>query len=368
MKGDLLLLGITGLAILVIPMAVLQASGSVPLRLDDGGSVASSSSPAVGTPSTTGAATGTGWQTTPIPGGQAVELPTTPPAESTAAAAPSSSAPPQQGNAAYPLPEGGFRILDRTSKTVETVSVKDYLRGAIAAEMPASFHLEALKAQGIAALSYALYHHDRQQQTPDPLLNGADFAADPTHRQGYMTEKAAKKFYGDNWQYNWGKVCQAAEEAVRWVLLLDAQNIWGLALPCLCSVDCSWDILAKDYRSTVTLSQGQIREALKDTEATLLPNADTWFAVEQTSPAGYVTQVRVGNATMTGNQLRNLLGLRSSSFSIERQGKSFLFRVAGYGHGAGLSQNGADYMARQGKPFDEILRHYYHGVALTPTQ
>ncbi|MEG1688004.1 MAG: stage II sporulation protein D, partial [Angelakisella sp.] len=288
--------------------------------------------------------------------------------------------------AAYPLPEGGFRILDRTSKTVETVSVKDYLRGAIAAEMPASFHLEALKAQGVAALSYALYHHDRQQQTPDPLLNGADFAADPTHRQGYMTEKAAKKFYGDNWQYNWEKVCQAAEEAVRWVLLShgqpiaaayhaistgtteDAQNIWGQALPCLCSVDSSWDILAKDYRSTVTLSQGQVREALKDTEATLLPNADTWFAVEQTSPAGYVTQVRVGNATMTGNQLRNLLGLRSSSFSIERQGKSFLFRVAGYGHGAGLSQNGADYMARQGKPFDEILRHYYHGVALTPTQ
>lgn len=91
---------------------------------------------------------------------------------------------------------------------------------------------------------------------------------------------------------------------------------------------------------------------------------DPWLSIQERSPAGYVTQVQAGSITLHGNQLRNLLGLRSSAFELERTHTGYTFYVRGYGHGAGLSQAGADYLARQGETFDEILLHYYSGITL----
>lgn len=375
MKGDLILLGITAAAILVIPMSVAGSSMGTPPTTVSSGEPSSASNSYV---------------TTPIPGGlpaiaQPTPQPSEPTADSSSSSVPTSAASKPDRTAAsskYKLPVKTLRVLNRSTGKVDELSVRDYVRGAIAAEMPASYHLEALKAQGVAALTYALYHYGEQQKNPDPLLGGAYFSADPDKREGYMTEREAKKFYGDNADYNWGKVCDAADEAMKWVMLYegspiaaayhaisagsteDAINIWQGTLPCLTAVDSSWDILAKGYQSTAILTQAEIKAKLADSGAKLLPNPDTWFEVEKTSPSGYVTQVRVGSATMSGNQLRNLLGLRSSSFRIERQGKDFIFYVSGYGHGAGLSQNGADYMARQGRSFDEILTHYYNDCTL----
>lgn len=370
MKGDLILLGVTGFAILVIPLAVSMRVVGMP------------NSP-VSVMATVGESTSGSWQTTHIPGGYQDTAPTASAApvvpETKPKKTPETKPKEQPPGTAYQATVESFRVLDRTTGKVSEISVGDYVRGAIAAEMPATFHEEALKAQGVAALTYAYYHHWEQADNPDPLLLGADFSADPAKREGYLTERMAKKFYGENWAYNWDKVTTAAAEAQKWVVLSQgepiaaayhaisagsteaAENIWGAPLPCLTTVDSSWDILAKGYKSSVTLSQSQLKEKLKDSGVTLLPNPDSWFAVEKTTPAGYVAQVQVGSQTMTGNQLRNLLGLRSSSFTIRQQGKDFLFLVVGYGHGAGLSQNGADYMARQGDSFTEILEHYYPG-------
>lgn len=383
MKGDFILLGITGAAILAVPMAVLLGSGAQlqapTLSISDAPAMVAS-----------GSGQGQSWQVTSIPGGEPALSAETAAKPSPATTEPESGS---TGQSAPSLPEKpgadkpdagvyranltGFKVLNRSTGRVEEVELLDYVRGAIAAEMPASYHSEALKAQGVAALTYGLYHAREQEQKPDPLLLGAHFSADPEKREGYMTEKAAKKFYGDNWRYNWDKVCAAADEAVKWVVLHegepiaaayhaisagsteDAKNIWNQPLPCITPVDSSWDILAKGYKSSVVLSQNEIKEKLRDTGITLLPNPDTWMKVLERSPSGYVTRVQVGSGEMNGNKLRNLLGLRSSSFQIERQGKDFLFLVNGYGHGAGLSQNGADYMARQGSSFTKILEHYY---------
>lgn len=380
MKGDFILLGITGAAILAVPMAVLFGSGAE-LQAPP---AASASPPAI---VSEGTDTGASWQVTSIPGGEPA-LPAEAAAESSSASQPGSLDKPTPSPTPKPAGEKSeagvyraglthFKILNRTTGRVEEVELLDYVRGAIAAEMPASYHSEALKAQGVAALTYGLYHARQQEENPDPLLLGAHFSADPEKREGYMTEKSAKKFYGDNWRYNWDKVCAAADEAAKWVVLYDgepiaaayhaisagstedAKNIWSQPLPCITPVDSSWDILAKGYKSSVVLSQSEIKEKLRDTGITLLPNPDTWMKVLERSPSGYVTRVQVGSGEMNGNKLRNLLGLRSSSFQIERQGKDFLFLVNGYGHGAGLSQNGADYMARQDSSFTEILEHYY---------
>lgn len=389
MKGDFLLLGSLGVAMLVVPLAVVLGSGGT--AGESSASTLAPAPPAVTAPvvqeSTGDTAGSASWQVTSIPGGQPASSPQlpTPSSAKPVAALPENPVKGQAGASSYRMGQQSFKILNRSTGKVEEVKLLDYLRGAIAAEMPASFHSEALKAQGVAALTYALYHVGEQERNPDPLLLGAHFSADPGKREGYMTEKEAKKFYGDNWRYNWEKVCEAADEAIKWVVLYDnapiaaayhaisagstedARNIWGQPMSCLTPVDSSWDILAKGYKSTVVLSQSEIKERLGNSDVTLLPNPDTWLEVLERSPSGYVTRVQVGNTEMNGNKLRNLLGLRSSSFQIERQGKDFLFLVNGYGHGAGLSQNGADYMARQGSDFLEILEHYYPQGKLTPT-
>ena len=143
-----------------------------------------------------------------------------------------------------------------------------------------------------------------------------------------------------------------------------AENIWNGPLPYLVEAESNWDILAPGYKSTLSVTDGELKELLTAAGATLLPDPATWLSIQERSPAGYVTQVQAGSITLHGNQLRNLLGLRSSAFELERTHTGYTFYVRGYGHGAGLSQAGADYLARQGETFDEILLHYYSGITL----
>ncbi len=288
-------------------------------------------------------------------------------------------------------PISTLRIYDQSTGEVAELSLEEYTLYAIAAEMPADYHLEALKAQGVAALTYALNQAMTQRALPeesrDPDLHGADFAADPGNRRVYMTQETAREFYGEQFDYSWNRITQAAQVASRCVALWEgepiaaayhaisagdtterASNIWGGELPYLVEADSSWDILAAGYKSTVTVSDGELQEILTAAGASLLPDPTTWLEIEERSPAGYVTAIRAGSLTLHGNQLRNLLGLRSAAFELERSNGGYTFYVRGYGHGAGLSQTGADYLARQGWTFDEILRHYYTGITLAQVE
>lgn len=367
MKGDLLMLMMTGASILVIPIAVVLGTG-------EGFGIAPDS-PQMLSPSSSVVANVQQTQPEEEENSQQ-ELP------SSSQAAAASAMLGEEKLPEYEMGVTSFKILDETTGEVAVVPVEEYVRGAIAAEMPVDYHTEALKAQGSAALSYALWHHLQQQQNPDPDLKGADFSADPSNRLGYMTEEAAREFYGDRADYAWEKICEAAQEASRTVMLWEgepiaaayhaisagmtegAENIWDGPLPYLQPVDSGWDVLAEDYKSTTVLTPEEIRQEAEAQGITLLPNDETWFEEEERSPSDYVTRIRLGNKTLTGNQLRQLLGLRSASFTMGRQGKNFVFYVRGYGHGAGLSQNGADYMARQGADYKEILLHYYTDITL----
>ncbi len=277
-----------------------------------------------------------------------------------------------------------FKILDISTGEINEVPILDYVRGAIAAEMPVTFHSEALISQGVSALTYAVFNAEQQELNPSTSLGGADFSADPSNMKGYMTEAQANAFYEINTEYNWDKICSAADEAIKYIMLHDdtpvaaayhaisagttesAENVWGAHVPALLSVDSSYDILASDYQTMVQFTEEELRTLLESHNITLLPNTDTWFEIERRSSADYVTEVRVGDTPLTGNELRDILGLRSSNFEITRQGSDFLFTVLGYGHGVGLSQTGADYLARQGKTSDFILTHYYSGIELVP--
>ena len=320
-------------------------------------------------------------ETSPLPAAASSREAGPPPssaASSSPAAERGDAAPAAEAGVFYGAPSS-FRILNETTGQVEEVPVRDYVRGAVAAEMPALYHPEALKAQAVAAYTYGVRSALDHRETPLPSLQGADFSADPHNLKGYITEEEARTFYGDQFDGYWSKVCQAADEVLGYLLLdpegnpvaaayhaisagttEDAANIWDGAIPCLTPVESPGDLLAHDYETTAVFSSQEMALILAGVAgADLSGDPAGWIQVAERSSSGYVTQVLVGGVPLHGQQLRTLLGLRSTAFDLAVENGTFSFIVRGYGHGAGLSQNGADYMARQGATFDQILAHYY---------
>lgn len=269
-------------------------------------------------------------------------------------------------------PEGTFRIYDLKSETVSEVSFSDYVKGAIAAEMGADFEFEALVAQGVAAFSCGLY------QQSVHFAADYDFSAAPSQKLGYITAEKAKEIYGDSFNEKWSIISSAATKALQYVVTYDgepaltvyhaisngttesAENAWGNAVPYLISVESSGDILSDNYESTTVFSFDETLTLLNKNGAGLSESKpEDWFSDAEYTDAGYVDRIVIGAATFSGEKLRNIFGLRSASFSVDYKNNEFIFTVHGYGHGVGMSQVGANYMAKEGASFEEILAHYY---------
>ena len=280
--------------------------------------------------------------------------------------------------------DGEFRIYNQSTGKVERINYKDYVRGAICAEMSPEFHPEALKAQGVAALTYALYNQKMHRGKDIPALHGADFAADPLNWKGFVTKEIAKDRYGEKFDIYWSKICNAADEASQKIIIYDdapilaayhstssgiteaAENVWNHSLPYLTPVSSRGDLLAPGYETELTLSVQQFKEIALNSisNLTLGSEPNDWIEVLDRSEGGYVTSVRVGNQIIHGKKFRSILQLRSSNFTITCDGKNFYLTVCGYGHGVGLSQYGADFMAMQGSSSDEILCYYFTGAKI----
>ncbi|MBQ5357782.1 MAG: stage II sporulation protein D [Oscillospiraceae bacterium] len=274
--------------------------------------------------------------------------------------------------------EGFFRIFDLETESVQNVRYSDYVKGAIASEMGADFEFEALVAQGVAAFSCGLY----QQKTHSSA--DYDFSAAPDKKLGYMTEEKAKEIYGDDFSEKWAKISSAAEKSMEYVLTYDgesalavyhaisngntesSENAWGGTLPYLVSVKSPGDVLHPDYESKVSVSYETALELLNKNGAGLNGSyPEEWFEGEIRTEAGYVDRIIIGAATFSGEKLRSLFALRSTDFDVVYKNNEFIFTVRGYGHGVGLSQVGANHMAKEGADFEEILLHYYPGTKLT---
>ncbi len=268
-----------------------------------------------------------------------------------------------------------FRIFDMETETVSEVSYEDYVRGAIASEMGADFEYEAMVAQGLAAFSCGLYQKNAH------LAADYDFSAAPGKKLGYMTEEKAKEIYGEAFREKWDKICSAAEEAMEYVITYSgepaltvyhaisngmtesSENAWGGAIPYLVPVESEGDLLHKDYESTVTVEKEKVLDALNKNGAKLSGKApEDWFEGAVLTESGYVDYIEIGAATFSGEKLRSLFGLRSASFDVGFENGNFIFKVRGYGHGVGLSQVGANYLAENGADFKEITAHYYPGT------
>ena len=245
----------------------------------------------------------------------------------------------------------------------EEMTLDAYLTGVLMGEMPASFELEALKAQAVAARTYTLRR----------MESGGVLSDDPSVCQAYIPISKAQEKLGEDWEALLSKLQTAVRETDQQVLTYEgnliaatyfsssggktesAQAVWGSEIPYLVSVE----------------SPGE-EESAESTET--VPMEDFLSALEITSPSvssvtytqgGGVDAMVIDGKTFSGTELRRLLGLRSTCFSMAVTEDAVIFQVLGYGHRVGLSQYGAQAMAREGKDYEEILTWYYTGVTLT---
>lgn len=282
--------------------------------------------------------------------------------------------------------DGLFAILDCESGQVVSVTMKEYIIGSVLAEMPASYNEEALKAQAVAVHTYAVRQKERQLASPDDALCGAYISNDSTRYQAYFTEEQAKKFYGDDYEKYYNKVSDCVEEVISKILVYDNEPIvaafhstsngktesalveWGSEVDYLVPVDSEYDITSPDYSDIKEFSSAEIKKLISSQYKDILFAFDkeSWLVIREKSSSGTVTKIDVGNMTMTGTELRNVLGLKSATFTVSYNDKEdkFTIETKGYGHGVGLSQYGANQMAEKGFRYDEILKHYYKGAEL----
>ena len=298
------------------------------------------------------------------------------------APSPASSAVPAAPEAAPAAYEGDadlFLIEDSTTGKVQQVPKRDYLIGAAAAEMPLSWPDEALKAQIVAAHSYALYCRDHAS-----AANGSWLSADPARRQGYLTDAVLHSYWGTRYDANYIRLSALVDSVLTQVLCYEgapagtsyfaisngrtetSENVWGTALPYLVSVDSSTDLAADHYEYALTLSAQQTAQQLAALGLTAdLAAPEQWFGTPEYTAAGYVAALPVCGQRITGTALRQALGLRSTCFTVRYESGAFCFTTKGYGHGVGLSQWGAKALAEQGQNFADILAHYYPGTSLS---
>ena len=266
--------------------------------------------------------------------------------------------------------------------TTEQMTLERYLTGVVRGEMPASFEMEALRAQAAAERSYVYYQlaAGRKDAHPD-----ADFCTDHTCCSAYLSETAAREKWGGDFAPWNTRVEQAVSDTDGQVVLYNgrpilavfhsssagrtaaAGDVWSGDLPYLVSVDSpEGEETVPNYYSTVTFTAAEAKEKLlaAHPELKLSGTPDRWFGAAAENDSGRVETVSVGGTDIEGTELRRIFGLRSACFTVAADSESVTFRVTGYGHGVGMSQYGANQLAREGKTWQEILEWYYTGATV----
>lgn len=258
--------------------------------------------------------------------------------------------------------------------TVTEMGLENYLCGVVLAEMPVDFELEALKAQSVVARTYAL----RRMGQGTKHWNGA-VCMDPACCQGYISQEEFLAMGGS--QSGIEKVSRAVWETAGEILLYDgelidatyfscsggmtedAAEVWGGDVPYLKSTPSPGEENAAHYSDQLSLSPNAVEDALN---VTLTGAPDEWFTVHSYTQGGGVDDITVCGNAFTGVQIRKLLSLRSTNFTVTATENEVTFHTKGYGHRVGMSQYGADAMALNGSTYAEILAHYYIGTTLAP--
>ena len=280
--------------------------------------------------------------------------------------------------------DGGVQLAVKNGDAVEIMALDVYLQGVVRGEMPASFELEALKAQAAAERTYIYYQLAAGRKEAHP---NADVCTDPSCCNAWLSEEAAREKWGgdfDGWE---SRIEEAVAATDGQVALYDGQpilavfhsssagktagagDVWSGDMPYLRSVDSpEGEETVPNYYSAAEFTAAEAKALLAQAhpELTFSGGPAKWFGAVEKDESGRVGTVEVCGAPLRGVEVRRIFSLRSACFTIDAAADRVTFRVTGYGHGVGMSQYGANELARQGRTWQEILLWYYADIAIGP--
>lgn len=274
-----------------------------------------------------------------------------------------------------------IKLLHKDNQSIEEIPLDTYLLGVVSAEMPASFEQEALNAQALVARTYTLYTIINSNKHEN-----ADICDDSSCCQAWISkENRLAKWEESLRDENWSKIEKAVNTTKGKVItyegnLIDAffhsnsggitetpAGVWGgTNYPYLQSVETAGEDAYSQYSSEVTLSKEEFKNKILEKHSDLILdyNAENPIEITEYTDSNRVKTIRVGNVNLSGVEMRTLLGLKSTNFTFKIDGENIIFSVIGYGHGVGMSQTGADSMAKSGSNYEEIVKHFYTGVEI----
>ncbi len=271
-------------------------------------------------------------------------------------------------------------VLDTATGNTKTLNLEEYLVGVLAAEMPASYETEALKAQAVAARSYIMF----RASAPGEEHPEADVCNNPNHCKAWLSqEEFIKKWPEDDRAFYLSKLTHAVNDTKGEYMVYEgeaveafffagsggrteaSEDVWGGKRPYLQSVESEGDLYSPYYKSEKTVSVQEFWDTLVSFNSQTVPNTGIPVIGSITrTRGGSVAKASLGGQVFSGREIRSLFGLKSANFTITASENGVVFRVLGYGHGVGMSQFGANYMAQQGKKYTEILSHYYTNIQI----
>ena len=265
-----------------------------------------------------------------------------------------------------------FRI--KTADGIKEIPADEYVVGVVAAEMPSSYNIEALKAQSVAAYTFALYKSEKNA--------GQDYDLTDSYEtdQSYLSEDKLKEKWGEDYNDKIEIIKQAVDETKGEYLSFDSSpaltlyhavssgvtnacvDVFGGDPPYLKSVQSEWDKLSPDYKSVFSFSEDELSSKLAEIKKASAH--DNLFGEAEKAQSGAVKQIKYAGEAVSGSKLCSLLGLPSPNFTVEFTAGAYSFTCLGKGHGVGMSQYGAGQMALTGSDYRQILSHYYPGTEL----
>jgi len=282
-----------------------------------------------------------------------------------------------------PEPEVGdmkVRLYHHDTGKIEELPLNEYVTGVVAAEMPAAFPVEALKAQAVAARTYVL-----KRLTAGGVMNsehpGADVCDDPRHAQAWLSRGQMRERWGAiNYYRYYYKIRRAVDATTNMVITYngklidpvyhsacggrteDSGAVWKYSVPYLKSVNCPYETDPRPVQ-TASFTLDQARKALGiDLAAVPVSTGGSPVKITGRTDTGRVSTVEVGGVELPATLVRQRLGLRSTNFGCRLEDDKLVFTTVGYGHGVGMCQYGAKGFAEHGYSYEEILKHYYTGV------
>jgi len=272
----------------------------------------------------------------------------------------------QKSETNFNLPKNNdiiVKIKNVDNNEVTNINLEEYIIGVVAAEMPALFEIEALKAQAVAARTYAYYKINHNDKNYD-LLNDIN-------DQSYITEKEMKEKWQSNYQEYYKKIEMAVSDTKNEIITYNDQEILAYYFsmsngytedsslvfgekPYLESVESLWeDNSINNFEVTTTFEKKEFCDLLNiECNEIKINNI-------KRSNSNRVSNININGKDFSGVTVRKLLNLRSTDFYIKRENNNVIITTYGYGHGVGMSQYGANGMAKEGYSYDQILKHYY---------